>query len=141
MTDRRPDTQEMSRAKRPKLEESDPTQNPYLAHMFEDNGYASNSGRNGSSASSGLSNFKRHATTAKEAHVAEDGPNNPFNNVPLSQQYFNILKTRRDLPVHKQRYVCGFRTQYRVLIEMQTRIPGHVPQNSDSCVRWRDWIW
>lgn len=106
MADRRPETQEMSRAKRPKLEDSDPTTNPYLAHMYEntqDESYGNGFG-NGSSASTGLSKFKRHATTALQAHAAEDGPNNPFNNVPLSKQYFNILRTRRDLPVHKQRY-------------------------------------
>lgn len=108
MTDRRPETQEMSRAKRPKLEESDPAKNPYLAHMYENqeesygNSYG-NSSRNRSSAPTGLSKFKRHATTALQAHAAENGPNNPFNNVPLSKQYFDILKTRRDLPVHKQR--------------------------------------
>ncbi|KUJ22945.1 P-loop containing nucleoside triphosphate hydrolase protein [Mollisia scopiformis] len=105
MADRRPEVQEMSRAKRPKLEESDPTENPYLVHMYEDQqvGSYSNGHSNGSSAPTGLSKFKRHATTALQAHVAEDGPNNPFNNAPLSKQYFNILRTRRDLPVHKQR--------------------------------------
>lgn len=87
-------------AKKVKL---DPTANPYLAHHYEGNeGYQGNgNGSNGSS--NALSNFKRHATTAIQAHDAEDGPNNPFNGNPLSQQYFKILKTRRDLPVHKQR--------------------------------------
>lgn len=97
MTDRRPEGQAMSAAKRVKVD-MDPANNPYLAHHYEssNNGYS-----NGNSTI--LSGFKRHTTTAKQAHEAEDGPNNPFNGAPLSQNYFNILKTRRDLPVHKQR--------------------------------------
>ena len=107
MADRRPEEQEMSRAKRPRTD--DPSENPYLAHMyqteedFDYNGYKATDG-NGTARTS-LSDFKRHATTALQAHKVEDGPNNPFNNAPLSKQYFNILKTRRDLPVHKQRSV------------------------------------
>ena len=45
----------------------------------------------------------RHATTAAMAEKAEDGPTNPFNGQPLSNKYFSILKTRRNLPVHVQR--------------------------------------
>ncbi|KAK2627836.1 hypothetical protein QTJ16_002482 [Diplocarpon rosae] len=100
MTDRRPDQQEMSKAKRPRTD-LDPKANPYLAHFYDEDD--SNLARNSNGARTGLSDFKRHATTAVQAHEAEDGPNNPFNNAPLSSQYFNILKTRRDLPVHKQR--------------------------------------
>ena len=37
------------------------------------------------------------------AKLAEDGPNNPYNGRSLSKSYFNILKTRRNLPVHAQR--------------------------------------
>jgi pre-mRNA-splicing factor ATP-dependent RNA helicase DHX15/PRP43 len=109
MADRRPEEQEMSRAKRPRTGDLDPKANPYLAHMYEpeesyNNGYKSRNGNSyGSSERTGLSGFKRHETTALQAHTAEDGPANPFNNAPLSAQYFNILKTRRDLPVHKQR--------------------------------------
>jgi len=110
MTDRRPEDLEMSRAKRPRTGDLDPTTNPYLAHMYEVqdddsyNGYTSRNGNsNGASARTGLSDFKRHETTALQAHTAEDGPANPFNNAPLSKQYFNILKTRRELPVHQQR--------------------------------------
>ena len=112
MADRRPEDPEMSRAKRPRTD--DPANNPYLAHMYENqdegsNGYSNGydsykkSNGNGASARTSLSDFKRHETTAVQAHTAEDGPANPFNNNPLSKQYFNILKTRRDLPVHKQR--------------------------------------
>jgi len=35
MADRRPEDQEMSRAKRPKTENLNPETNPYLAHMYE----------------------------------------------------------------------------------------------------------
>ena len=49
--------------------------------------------------------FQLHATTAKDARKAEDGPNNPFNGKTLSDNYFAILETRRNLPVHAQRYV------------------------------------
>ncbi|PQE28825.1 pre-mRNA-splicing factor atp-dependent RNA helicase prp43 protein [Rutstroemia sp. NJR-2017a BBW] len=100
MADRRPEEREMSRAKRPRTGDMDPKANPYLAHMYEEeNGWDNDS--NGTSTA--LSKFKRHHTTALQAHKVEDGPNNPFNDRPLSQKYFDILKTRRDLPVHKQR--------------------------------------
>ncbi len=102
MADRRPEEQEMSASKRPKTERNmDPTVNPYLAHHYNgnDNGYTIQKN------TSLLAHFKRHKTTADLAHAAEDGPNNPFNGAPLSSTYFSILKTRRDLPVHKQRLV------------------------------------
>ena len=96
MADHRPEDSEMSRAKRTKTE-MDPATNPYLAHHYQ------NDGANGNGHGTALDNFERFKTTAAQAHVAEDGPNNPFNNQPLSKRYFDILKTRRDLPVHKQR--------------------------------------
>ena len=88
--------------------------NPYLAHMGQQedegpgysNGYGHGlkSGKlNGASTGTTLASFTRHKTTAAMARKAEDGPNNPFNGKPLSTQYFNILKTRRNLPVHSQR--------------------------------------
>jgi len=102
--------------KRQKMSGPDPTNNPYLAHMYPDeaadeghyeNGYADNhaprSKTNGAGQSGGLRDFKRHATTSAQAKSAEDGPNNAFNGNPLSQRYFGILKTRRGLPVHAQR--------------------------------------
>lgn len=95
MTNHRPEDLEMSRAKRTKTD-MDPESNPYLAHHYENNS-------NGDTYGSSLSKFKRFETTAAQAHEVEDGPNNPFNNQPLSKRYFDILKTRRDLPVHKQR--------------------------------------
>jgi pre-mRNA-splicing factor ATP-dependent RNA helicase DHX15/PRP43 len=108
------DSESKSRFKRQKLSEEGDRANPYLAHMYENddangvslnhsksNGYASYN-TNGASNSS-LSTFKRHATTAKNAKVAEDGPENPFTGTRLSERYFSILKTRRNLPVHAQR--------------------------------------
>lgn len=117
MADRRPEEQEMSRAKRIKSDDSlDPASNPYLAHMYGsngDDGYGSgwnarNGNVNGTPDSTPLASFKRHKTTAAQAHEAENGPRNPFNSAPLSETYFSILKSRRDLPVHKQRYVFRF---------------------------------
>jgi hypothetical protein len=101
---------------KPTKKESDPKSNPYLAHMYEEeeveeqdyNGYSNGYGRalnrtNGLSNASTLARFPRHKTTAAMAKKAEDGPNNPFSGKPLSSQYFNILRTRRTLPVHQQR--------------------------------------
>ena len=98
-----------SRFKRQKT--SDDRSNPYLAHMYNDNengvgvnvrnGYTNGTTqRNGGGT---LSKFKRHTTTAKMAKEAEDGPENPFTGGQMSQRYFSILKTRRNLPVHAQR--------------------------------------
>jgi len=88
----------------------DPKSNPYLAHMYEDDNstYSSNGYSNGYGSKTGytdsqLTKFKRHETTAAMAKAAEDGPNNAFTGQPLSQKYFDILKTRRNLPVHAQR--------------------------------------
>ena len=102
----------------PRKKEMDPRLNPYLAHRYEEaaedegsyNGYSNGYGRpanrvNGLSNASSLSRFPRHRSTAAMAKNAEDGPNNPFSGQPLSSQYFSILKTRRNLPVHQQRYV------------------------------------
>lgn len=94
---------EEASAKRVKKDE-DIANNPYLAHMKEENTM-----ENGSRYSSRLpagspfAEFERRATTAKQAAEAEQGDNNPFTGEPHSPQYFNILKSRRDLPVHKQR--------------------------------------
>jgi len=120
MADRRPDyDEEGSRKKRPKTNgaDRDPKANPYLAHMYQDDedSYSSNNGYNNGRSSNGggsygngasiLDTFTRHQTTAALAQSAEDGPNNAFTSKPLSKQYFNILKTRRNLPVHTQRSV------------------------------------
>ena len=85
-----------------------PTDNPYLAHWHEEpelddysNGYGGF--RVNRTSGSSLSKFQKHQTTSEMASVAEDGPDNAFTGRPLSKQYFNILKTRRNLPVHAQR--------------------------------------
>ncbi len=69
--------------------------NPYLAHMHDDDDQANGYGP--------LAGMRRHKTTAAEASKAEDAAINPFTGRSHSQQYFRILETRRDLPVHKQR--------------------------------------
>ena len=74
--------------------------NPYLAHTYEN---GSNGWESAQESDSTFSGMKRHATTAKGAEVLEDRDLNPWTGQPHSQQYFRILKTRRDLPVHTQR--------------------------------------
>ncbi|KAF1989329.1 P-loop containing nucleoside triphosphate hydrolase protein [Aulographum hederae CBS 113979] len=86
----------------------DPKTNPYLAHRYDGAGDNSGGGYmprqpKTANSSTALSNFTMHNTTADQARKAEDGPGNPFTGKPLSQRYFNILKTRRNLPVHQQR--------------------------------------
>jgi pre-mRNA-splicing factor ATP-dependent RNA helicase DHX15/PRP43 len=94
MADNRSDSEGGSRAKRQKMDAGDPKNNPYLAHMYEN--------ENGSE-NSAFAKFKRHQTTTALAKKAEDGDINPFSGRPFSSKYFSILKTRRDLPVHQQR--------------------------------------
>jgi hypothetical protein len=103
MVDRRSDSEDGSRAKRQKMDktETDPRDNPYLAHM-----YADESRSDGTlDKDSPFAKVKRHQTTAAQAKKIEDGDLNPFNNQPFSSKYFSILQTRRDLPVHAQRFV------------------------------------
>ncbi|GMM57962.1 DEAH-box ATP-dependent RNA helicase [Maudiozyma humilis] len=45
----------------------------------------------------------RHHTTSQQAEKLEDGPVNPFTGRDFSPRYFDILKVRRELPVHAQR--------------------------------------
>lgn len=78
--------------------------NPYLAHMY-DGDTEGNGIKEEPAPNSPLAGFKRRQTTAKQAAVAEDSDVNAFTGEVHSQQYFKILQTRRDLPVHKQRYV------------------------------------
>ena len=80
--------------------------NPYLAHMLPDQGYLPQvaAGRGP------LRDFRKRETTAKQAQKAEDGPDNPFTLRPMSRNYFDILRKRRDLPVHAQRLVSYYRT-------------------------------
>lgn len=48
-------------------------------------------------------NITRHQSTTKQANSLEDGKTNPFSGNEFSVGYFDILKTRRNLPVHQQR--------------------------------------
>ena len=103
---------------------SDPKSNPYLAHMYSTSDSDEDGGvslaqptkpamkssyetyqRNSDTSGGGLTDFHRHRTSSKQAKAAEDGPTNPFTGQGLSNSYFNILRTRRNLPVHAQRYV------------------------------------
>ncbi|KAI1659215.1 P-loop containing nucleoside triphosphate hydrolase protein [Daldinia decipiens] len=101
----------MKRVKTKEGGDSKPAEyNKYLAHWSNGNdGWDNNYNGNGSGFSdrlpkgSPLAHFEQRKTTAKQASEAEDGDNNPFTGEPHSQQYFNILKSRRNLPVHKQR--------------------------------------
>jgi len=106
-------TEEDSPVKRMKTEDEEDGQkqgnkeyNPYLAHM-DDNGAGDTKdlayGSGGHVPGSAFRSFTRRQTTAKQAAKAEAGDNNPFTGNPHSQQYFSILKTRHNLPVHKQR--------------------------------------
>lgn len=82
--------------KKMKKAEQDDKHNPYLAHMYENDG--DTNGHN--SAFKGMTIRK---TTAKQAEKVEDLDTNPFTGESHSQKYFQILQTRRDLPVNKQR--------------------------------------
>lgn len=104
MVDRRSDSENGSRAKRQKMDksETDPKDNPYLAHMYADGN--SNTGTDGTTdLHPAFGKMKRHQTTAALAKKVEDGDINPFNGQPFSSKYVSILQTRRDLPVHAQR--------------------------------------
>lgn len=108
MIDRRPDSEEGSRAKRQKMDKTgtDPKQNPYLAHMYADETSNDDShSRDEAMAEKNpaFAKLKRHRTTAKSAKQVEDSEFNPLNGQPFSTKYFSILHARRDLPVHAQR--------------------------------------
>lgn len=106
MTKREFDDDDSARVKRVKTESNGDgnmaaKSNPYLAHWNDDKAAVKSEYGSGG----GLDGFKRHATTSKQAAAAENGPNNAFTGHPLSSKYMSILRTRRDLPVHQQRYV------------------------------------
>ncbi|KAK4165106.1 putative Pre-mRNA-splicing factor ATP-dependent RNA helicase PRP43 [Cladorrhinum sp. PSN259] len=88
------DAQDSKRLKTNGDAKMDDKYNPYLAHHNEDGGNGFDSL---------LDAMERHQTTASQAEKAEDSDLNPWTNKPHSENYFKILKTRRDLPVHKQR--------------------------------------
>ena len=145
MAEKRQRHDEMNPSKRQKTTESDPSSNPYLAHMYpddaaDDQGYENGvshgydsatlkASSNGHGQPGGLKHLRRHATTTDQAKAAEDGPNNPFNGSPLSDRYFGILKTRRNLPVHAQRSVTS-------LLACTITISNYGPERSSSrCFR------
>ena len=116
------DDDDGARVKRVKVEQNgsgngkiDAKSNPYLAH-WNDEPKSEHLALRGhlrtvltpatedpANSADRLYSFKRHATTAKDAKSAEDGPLNPFTGKTLSKNYMSILKKRRDLPVHQQR--------------------------------------
>jgi len=73
--------------------------NKYLAHMLPESYSPQIAASRGP-----LQDFRQRQTNAEQATKAEDGPGNPFTFKPLSKTYFDILKKRRELPVHAQRY-------------------------------------
>ena len=108
MVDRRSDPEDGSRAKRQKMNktETDPKDNPYLAHMYADetsNGDSHSWDDGMLEKNPAFAKLKRHRTTAALAKDVEDSEINPFNGQPFSSKYLSILHARRDLPVHAQR--------------------------------------
>lgn len=93
------DSEEAAR-KKSKKEDRDGSYNPYLAHMYQEED--ATNGVEGA-ANSVLAGMKRRQTTAKQHTKAEESDSNAFTFQEHSQKYFQILETRRNLPVHKQR--------------------------------------
>lgn len=50
-----------------------------------------------------FANLNRHQTTSKQAEALENAKINPFTGKDFNPKYFDILKIRRELPVHAQR--------------------------------------
>lgn len=101
-----PDSDGASRSKRQKMSkaDTDPRDNPYLAHMYEPSDGDSNQWMDGA-ADKAFNKLRRRQTTAAQAKKVEEGGINPFNRQPFSTKYYSILHGRRDLPVHAQRQV------------------------------------
>ncbi len=105
----------------------DPRNNPYLQHMYADEttdnsskGYHTPPRRlNGSTASGPLAKFPRHKTSAAMARSVEDAQTNPFTGESFSNRYVSILRTRRDLPVHAQRYAIWFYLRAKAQLSIQ----------------------
>ncbi|KAI2616291.1 P-loop containing nucleoside triphosphate hydrolase protein [Hypoxylon sp. NC1633] len=94
----------VKRAKTEDKDEGDAKANKYLAHWTQDTrDWTDDSGWDEPREVPPFEHFQRRRTTAKQAAEAEDSINNPFTGRLHSSQYFNILKTRRNLPVHQQR--------------------------------------
>jgi pre-mRNA-splicing factor ATP-dependent RNA helicase DHX15/PRP43 len=93
--------------------ETDPRNNPYLAHMYADastNGNSSSSGTN-----SAFAKLKRHQTTAALAKEIEDGEVNPFTGQPFSSTSLSCRLvvifqcTSRGKPVQTQMRNLGYK--------------------------------
>ncbi|CAI6097029.1 unnamed protein product [Clonostachys chloroleuca] len=84
------ESDEPSRKKAKKGDSDGEVYNPYLAHMNP-------------SSDSPFSGMTRRQVTAEQISKVEDLSTNAFTGVEHTQKYFQILRTRRDLPVHKQR--------------------------------------
>lgn len=69
-----------------------------------------------------FSGVQRYNTTAESAQQLENKARNPFTGASFSQQYFDILKIRRDLPVHTQRdeFLSIFHTTQIMVIVGET---------------------
>ena len=100
MAERKPNGDAPPAKRQKTIPAMDPQDNPYLAHMYQNGAHLNGVG---SRIGGSTKNFKRYTSSASQAKAAEDGPNNFFTSRPLSQKYFDILKTRRNLPVHAQR--------------------------------------
>ncbi|KAG9290544.1 hypothetical protein G9A89_020914 [Geosiphon pyriformis] len=74
------------------------TENPYLAHLPKKQRLVL-----ATNARSPLDGFIPGKTNSEQASKAEDGPINPFTSRAFSPEYYKILTSRRNLPVHAQR--------------------------------------
>ncbi|KAK9471987.1 P-loop containing nucleoside triphosphate hydrolase protein [Dipodascopsis tothii] len=91
------------RANKRQKSSDDTKSNPYLSHLDDEQDHSYSSPAARLNIKGTTMDLIQHKTTADQATKAEDGPNNFFNGKRLSQKYFDILKVRRDLPVHQQR--------------------------------------
>jgi pre-mRNA-splicing factor ATP-dependent RNA helicase DHX15/PRP43 len=90
--------------KKAKTDETDGgKKNPYLAHMYEEENGNGNGSASRNGAGDAFADFIPRQTTAKQAEDVEDLDYNAFTGKQHTKKYFDILKSRRDLPVHKQR--------------------------------------
>jgi pre-mRNA-splicing factor ATP-dependent RNA helicase DHX15/PRP43 len=90
--------------KKAKTDETDGgKKNPYLAHMYEEENGNGNGSASRNGADDAFADFVPRQTTAKQAEDVEDLDYNAFTGKQHTKKYFDILKSRRDLPVHKQR--------------------------------------
>jgi pre-mRNA-splicing factor ATP-dependent RNA helicase DHX15/PRP43 len=76
--------------------------NPYSAHLDKpSNAKQAQRPANGNTASP-LDGWITRKVVGKQVATAMDGPTNPFTGRAHSTRYFEILKQRKNLPVHQQ---------------------------------------